>query len=171
MAAPPLPSLLAYLLNDQTIRGFTGGNECLKDARIRGIVVPDTYDDQPMEFSSEIKEGPTILVMHAGGVHTEGYAPLISPRFFIRCYGVMPEKHSDKKKDERNQARIAGLLDAQVFRVLQTGGKKRFMGNTILSSQCETYGQPERDPETDWIFFVSTYSVEMSSHISRSACD
>ena len=190
--APPLPSLLAYLVDNQTLRGFTGGSEDPDHARIHGITIPETRDEERHEFplpesglpgSYELNEnlrirldeGPTILVMSVGGMHTRGYVPLISPRFFIRCYGVERERSTEDEtmgrivpspQQEYKWARTAQLLDQEVFRVLQYGGKKRFAGNTILSAQCETYGFPVRDRESNWTFYSSIYSVEMSTVVT-----
>ena len=150
---PPLPSMVEYLRSDQTLLAWTGGQynadtgmmEC---DRIRGITMDDV--DEEMFEESGI---PVILVANAGGPHDEGYASLASPRFSIRCYA--------------KTSALAERLNEEVFRVMQYGGKRRAKGNTVLSAQCESYGIPVREADTDWVYYVSAYLVELSTRVQR----
>ena len=154
---PPLPTVVEYLRNDQTLLAWTGGQYDedemrMKCDRIKGI----SMDDEDEQMFAESGD-PVILITNAGGNHNEGHARIISPRFSIRCYAKTPV--------------LAERLDGEVFRVMQYGGKGRYKGNTVLSAQCESYGIPVREPDSDWVYFSSAYIVEMSTRIPRSVPD
>ena len=116
------------------------------DAAIAAIAPARVFRDELPEGETEATEiDPAVVVRYSGGPRVGGYLPLSRDRLDVKCYGRTP-----READDLHRA-VHGYLK-QLRRTTRDGA--------VIHSVSPAGGRlSTRDPDTDWPYVFSSWSM------------